>query len=197
VADEIIDFYKKATEPEETVEPIVEQKETPAPIPTVLSEPFDRFLFELADKLKNEKKITEQEQQQFNKRVTQPTTNPEDPFARFLESFAGIVKEDKNINRDENIKNATINFINNLKNNDDFFDREQAQVVEKPKEVKQEKKKNYLPPKFAKKIQKIEKPVIEQSAETVEEPTEQEPPKPENAYVQELKTADKSKLSKV
>lgn len=197
MADEIIDFYKKATEPEETVEPIVEQKETPAPIPTVPSEPFDRFLFELADKLKNEKKITEQEQQQFNERVTQPTTNPEDPFARFLESFAGIVKEDKNINREENIKNATINFINNLKNSDDFFDREQAEVVEEPKEVKQEKKKNYLPPKFTKKIQKIEKPVIEQSAETVEEPTEQEPPKPENAYVQELKTADKSKLSKV
>ena len=89
--NDIIDFYKKADTNQTPEEPLKEQIETPelvvseavsVPVPES-NDPFDKFLFNLAEKLKTEKKITEQQQQQFNERVVQPTTNPEDPFAKF------------------------------------------------------------------------------------------------------------------
>ena len=136
--NDIIDFYKKADTDSKPEEPLKEQVETPEPVVSEAvavsipesNDPFDKFLFNLAEKLKTEKKITEQQQQQFNERVVKPTTNPEDPFAKFLESFAGLVKEDENINKEDNIKEATIDFINKLKN-DDFFDRDIPKIIPK------------------------------------------------------------------
>ena len=193
--NDIIDFYKKADNNQVPDEPLKEQVETPEPVVSEAvavpvpesNDPFDKFLFNLAEKLKTEKKITEQQQQQFNERVVKPTTNPEDPFAKFLESFAGLVKEDENINKEDNIKEATIDFINKLKN-DDFFDRDIPKIIPKVKS----KSKKYLPPKFAKKIETVEEelPVIEQSTEPEAEAKQ---PEPSNPYLKELQTADKKK----
>lgn len=193
--NDIIDFYKKADNDNKPEEPLKEQVETPEPVVSEAvsvpvpesNDPFDKFLFNLAEKLKTEKKITEQQQQQFNERVVQPTTNPEDPFAKFLESFAGLVKEDENINKEENIKEATIDFINKLKN-DDFFDYKKEKPKEDVKPEPKKKPKKYLPPKFVKKIEKVEEelPVTEQS-------TEPEPEQSSNPYLKELQTADKKK----
>ena len=193
--NDIIDFYKKADTDSKPEEPLKEQVETPEPVVSEAvavpvpesNDPFDKFLFNLAEKLKTEKKITEQQQLKFNERVVKPTTNPEDPFAKFLESFAGLVKEDENINKEENIKEATIDFINKLKD-DDFFDRDIPKIIPKVKS----KSKKYLPPKFAKKIEKVEEelPVIEQSTEPEAEVKQ---PEPSNPYLKELQTADKKK----
>jgi len=188
VSDEIINFYKKVTD---TEEPIVEQKETPAPVLPQPDEPFDKFLLELAEKLKNEKVITEKQQETFEEQIKQPVLeddkNSDDPFKKFIGSFANILKEDELVNREENIKEATISFINKLKEQP-----EEPFIIDDQPLVKTKKK--YLPPKIQQKVQKLpqvvkkEEPVV---AEQADEPVKEEP-KDENKYVQELKTADKS-----
>jgi hypothetical protein len=191
VSDEIINFYKKASDTEEPQKPIEEQKETPAPALPQPDEPFDKFLLELAEKLKNEKVITEKQQETFEEQIKQPVLeedkNSDDPFKKFIGSFANILKEDELVNREENIKEATISFINKLKEQP-----EEPFIIDDQPLVKTKKK--YLPPTIAKKVQKLpqvvkkEEPVV---AEQADEPVKEEP-KDENKYVQELKTADKS-----
>jgi hypothetical protein len=191
VSDEIINFYKKAADTEEPQEPIVEQKETSAPVLPQPDEPFDKFLLELAEKLKNEKVITEKQQETFEEQIKQPVLeedkNSDDPFKKFIGSFANILKGDELVNREENIKEATISFINKLKEQP-----EEPFIIDDQPLVKTKKK--YLPPTIAKKVQKLpqvvkkEEPVV---AEQADEPVKEEP-KDENKYVQELKTADKT-----
>jgi hypothetical protein len=191
VSDEIINFYKKAADTEEPQEPIEEQKETPAPALPQPDEPFDKFLLELAEKLKNEKVITEKQQETFEEQIKQPVLeedkNSDDPFKKFIGSFANILKEDELVNREENIKEATISFINKLKEQP-----EEPFIIDDQLLVKTKKK--YLPPKIQQKVQKLpqvvkkEEPVV---AEQADEPIKEEP-KDENKYVQELKTADKT-----
>ena len=86
MSDEIINFYKKAADTEEPQKPIEEQKETPAPALPQPDEPFDKFLFELAEKLKNEKVITEKQQESFEEQIKQPVLeedkNSDDPFKK-------------------------------------------------------------------------------------------------------------------
>ncbi len=198
--NEIIDFYKKAEDRDKPVDSSEKQIESLKPLVseevTVTvpenSDPFDKFLFNLAEKLKEEKKITEQQQQQFNERVVQPTTSTDDPFAKFLESFAGLVKQDENVNKEENIKNATINFINNLKE-DDFFDKDTPKIAVKEKQIKSKSKK-YLPPKFVKKITSKENQhsVIEQFTKT-ETVQSSQTNQPDNPYLKELQVIDKNK----
>ena len=80
--NDIIDFYKKADTDSKPEEPLKEQVETPEPVVSEAvavpvpesNDPFDKFLFNLAEKLKTEKKITEQQQLKFNERVVKPTT---------------------------------------------------------------------------------------------------------------------------
>ncbi len=191
MSDEIINFYKKVSDTEEPQEPIEEQKETPAPVLPQPDEPFDKFLFELAEKLKNEKVITEKQQETFEEQIKQPVLeedkNSDDPFKKFIGSFANILKEDELVNREENIKEATISFINKLKEQpaEPFIIDDQPLV---------KTKKKYLPPKIKQKVQKLpqvvkkEEPVVSEQAD---EPVKEEP-KQENKYVQELKTADKT-----
>jgi len=191
VSDEIIDFYKKVSDTEEPQKPIEEQKETPAPVLPQPDEPFDKFLLELAEKLKTEKVITEKQQETFEEQIKQPVLeedkNSDDPFKKFIGSFANILKQDELVNREENIKEATINFINKLKEQP-----EEPFIIKDQPFVKTKKK--YLPPTIAKKVQKLpqlikkEEPVV---AEQSDEPLKEEP-KDENKYVQELKTADKT-----
>ncbi len=191
MSDEIINFYKKVSDTEEPQEPIEEQKETPAPALPQPDEPFDKFLFELAEKLKNEKVITEKQQETFEEQIKQPVLeedkNSDDPFKKFIGSFANILKEDELVNREENIKEATISFINKLKEQP-----EEPFIIDDQPLVKTKKK--YLPPKIKQKVEKLpqvikkEEPVV---AEQADEPVKEEP-KDENKYVQELKTADKS-----
>jgi hypothetical protein len=191
VSDEIINFYKKVSDTEEPQKPIEEQKETPAPVLPQPDEPFDKFLLELAEKLKTEKVITEKQQETFEEQIKQPVLeedkNSDDPFKKFIGSFANIIKQDELVNREENIKEATINFINKLKEQP-----EEPFIIDDQPLVKTKKK--YLPPKIKQKVDKLpqavkkEEPVV---AEQADEPVKEEP-KPENKYVQELKTGDKS-----
>jgi hypothetical protein len=191
VSDEIINFYKKVSDTEEPQKPIEEQKEEPAPVLPRPDEPFDKFLLELAEKLKNEKVITEKQQETFEEQIKQPVLeedkNSDDPFKKFIGSFANILKEDELVNREENIKEATISFINKLKEQP-----EEPFIIDDQPLVKTKKK--YLPPKIKQKVEKLpqvikkEEPVV---AEQADEPVKEEP-KDENKYVQELKTADKS-----
>jgi PKD repeat protein len=182
VSDEIINFYKKVKE--EPEEPIKEQKEEPAPVLPQPDEPFDKFLLELAEKLKTEKVITEKQQEVFVEQVRQPVSeDTNDPFKKFLESFASNLKEDKIVNREENIKEATINFINKLK------EQPAEPFIIKDQPLVRTKKKDYLPQKFAKKLPEpaIEEPVEEELIE----PVETLEPQTSNKYVQELQATDK------
>ena len=191
MADEIIDFYKKAKEPEEPQKPIEEQKETTVPVIPKPDEPFDRFLLELAEKLQKEKVITEKQQETFVEQIKEPvSTNPNenDPFKKFIGSFANILKEDQLVNREENIKEATISFINKLK------EQPEEPFIIKDEPVVKTKKQKYLPTTIAKKVKKLpqtikkEEPVVKEQAD---EPVKEQP-KEENTYVKELKTSDKT-----
>lgn len=191
MADEIIDFYKKAKEPEEPQKPIEEQKETPVPEIPKPDEPFDRFLLELAEKLQKEKVITEKQQETFVEQIKEPVStdpNENDPFKKFIGSFANILREDELVNREENIKEATISFINKLK------EQPEEPFIIQDEILTKSKKQKYLPPKIAKKVQKLPQPVKKEEpvvAEQADEPVKEEP-KDENSYVKELKTADKT-----
>jgi hypothetical protein len=182
VSDEIINFYKKVKE--EPEEPIEEQKEELAPVLPQPDEPFDKFLLELAEKLKTEKVITEKQQELFVEQVQQPVSkDTNDPFKKFLDSFASNLKEDKIVNREENIKEATINFINKLK------EQPAEPFIIKDQPLVRAKKKDYLPQKFAK---KLPEPVIEEPVEEeLIEPIETVEPQTGNKYVQELQATDK------
>jgi len=182
VSDEIINFYKKVKE--EPEEPIKEQKEELAPVLPQPDEPFDKFLLELAEKLKTEKVITEKQQEVFVEQVQQPVSeDTNDPFKKFLDSFASNLKEDKIVNREENIKEATISFINKLK------EEPQKPFIIKDQPLVKAKKKDYLPQKFAK---KLPEPVIEEPVEEeLIEPIETVKPQTGNKYVQELQATDK------
>ena len=187
MSDEIIEFYKKVKEPEESQKPIEEQKETQVPEIPKTDEPFDRFLLELAEKLQKEKVITEKQQETFVEQIKEPvSTNPNenDPFKNFIGSFANILKEDELVNREENIKEATINFINKLK------EQPEEPFVIKDEIIVKAKQKKYLPPTIAKKVQKLPQPVKKE--EPVVEEQADEPVRDENAYVKELKTSDKT-----
>jgi hypothetical protein len=184
VSDEIINFYKKAADTEEPQKPIEKQKEEPAPVLPQPDEPFDKFLLELAEKLKKEKVITEKQQEVFVEQVQQPISeDTNDPFKKFLDSFASNLKEDKIVNREENIKEATISFINKLK------EQPAEPFIIKDQPLVRAKKKDYLPQKFAK---KLPEPVIEEPVEEeLVEPVEILEPQTSNKYVQELQATDK------
>lgn len=187
MSDEIINFYKKAKEPEESQKPIEEQKETPVPEIPKPDEPFDRFLLELAEKLQKEKVITEKQQETFVEQIKEPvSTNPNenDPFKKFIGSFANILKEDELVNREENIKEATINFINKLK------EQPEEPFVIKDEVIVKAKQQKYLPPKIAKKVQKLPQPIKKEEPVVAEQAFE--PARDENAYVKELITTDKT-----
>ena len=191
MADEIIDFYKKAKEPEESQKPVEEQKETSVPEIPKSDEPFDRFLLELAEKLQKEKVITEKQQETFVEQIKEPVStdpNENDPFKKFIGSFANILKEDELVNREENIKEATISFINKLKEQPD------EPFIIKDENIVKFKQKKYLPPKIAKKVQKLPQPVKKEEPVVAEQTTDpvKEDPKEENTYVKELKTSDKT-----
>jgi hypothetical protein len=185
VSNEIIDFYKKAQQQNESVEPTVDVDNTEQPLEQPLQnipipeEPFDKFLLELAENLQKEKVITKKQQEKFVEQVKQPTPEApisDEPFAKFIGNFANILKQDKLVNRDENIKEATIDFINKLKEQPD-----EPVVIVQPKE------KN-IPTAIAKKVKKLpkHKERVQQTPVTTEPQV-----KEENEYVKELKTTDK------
>ena len=241
--NDIIDFYKKADNGNTPEKPLKEQVETPEPavsetiaipvpesndpfdkflynladkikdskpvIPVVAEteqqpesqdEPFNKFLLELADKLQGEKVITKQQQLTLEEQVKQPTPadpDDDDPFKSFIGSFANILKQDELINREENIKEATINFINKLKEQPEepFIIEDEIEV--KPKTKSKVKNKKYLPPVLTKKTQKQvlpvqeKEPVVQEQSDTLVT-TKSQPD--DNSYVKELKQADKNKL---
>ena len=238
--NDIIDFYKKADNDNKPEESLKEQVETPEPVvseavavsipesndpfnkflynladkikdskpvPTSViietkeelepqDEPFNKFLLELADKLQSEKVITKYQQETLAEQVKQPiSTDPDedDPFKSFIGSFANILKQDELINREENIKEATINFINKLKEQPEEPFIIQDEIKIKPKV----NSKKYLPSTLTKKthkqtqLTKQEEPVVQEQSDILIVPEAQ--PK-DNSYVKELKQADKNKI---
>lgn len=186
MSDDIINLYKKAQDPEQPQKPILEQEEAPVPVMPEPDEPFDKFLVELAEKLKNEKKITPQQQEAFVEQVQQPIEeNTDNTFQKFLGDFANTLKQDKLVNREENIKEATISFINKLKEQP-----EKPFIIPDEKLPVKNKKKDYLPQKFAK---KLPEPVEEEPVEReFIEPVKTTEVKKDNKYVKELASGDKT-----
>ena len=192
MSDDIIDFYKKVVDqvnPENTTSDNSKQE--------IIADPFQRFLSTLAENLektepKEFKQIEEQEE------VT-------DPFAKFLSNMASIVKEDKKVQTDEQIKEATIGFINKLKTDNNVSEVETQEevipVVKKlPKKanVKVTEKQNTVTNKIPSFNTETGLPEIQEQKEvesvTQTQPVAAETPvKSNNTYVKELSQADKNK----
>lgn len=197
MSDEIINFYKKSSTNEVDVnesipvqEPVIEQIES-KPL-----DPFENFLQTLAVNIEKTKAY---EPSKTEEMVSESTE--EDPFAKFLTNVADIIKKDEKVQTDEQIKEATIGFINKLK--------EEPAIEEKPVITKKQKN-SYLPKKFIKKLPKkaiketavvkTEIPTIDLNTglpESIQDVKEEVIPETDNntdnTYVKELKTIDKSK----
>jgi len=175
MSDDVINFYKSASEEE----PIISEEVTPVEVksePIEISEddPLQAVFQTLVENLQKTKASD------FNK-PDEETTDA--PFAKFLGNVANIIKQDEKIQTDEQIKEATIDFINKIKDED-----------LKPVEVKK-RRSSYVPAKLIKNYPKKKTsklPVIEAEVEKKEEPVVEEVKEPtvRNAYVKELKTSD-------
>jgi len=175
MSDDVINFYKSASEEE----PIISEEVTPVEVksePIEISEddPLQAVFQTLVENLQKTKASD------FNK-PDEETTDA--PFAKFLGNVANIIKQDEKIQTDEQIKEATIDFINKIKDED-----------LKPVEVKK-RRSSYVPAKLIKNYPKKKPsklPVIEAEVEKKEEPVVEEVKEPtvRNAYVKELKTSD-------
>jgi hypothetical protein len=174
MSDDIINFYKNASDTEEPAkEEVISEEIKPVEIPE--DDPLQAVFQTLVENLQKTKAS------EFNKPIIEESN--EEPFAKFLGNVASIIKEDSKLQTDEQIKEATIGFINKIK------DEDLKPVEEKKRRssyVPAKLLKNY-PKKRSSKIQVIEpKEVVKEEpvVEEVEEPTVR------NAYVKELKTKD-------
>jgi len=174
MSDDIINFYKKASDVEEVIPEIVTEEVKSESIEISEDDPLQAVFQTLVENLQKTKAS------EFNKPKEESN---EEPFAKFLGNVASIIKEDSKLQTDEQIKEATIGFINKIK------DEDLKPVEEKKRRssyVPAKLLKNY-PKKRSSKIQVIEpKEVVKEEpvVEEVEEPTVR------NAYVKELKTKD-------
>jgi hypothetical protein len=178
MSDDIINFYKKASDVEEVISEIVTEEVKSEPIEVPEDDPLQAVFQTLVENLQKTKAS------EFNKPKEEIIEESnEEPFAKFLGNVANIIREDSKFQTDEQIKEATIGFINKIKDED-----------LKPVEEKK-RRSSYAPAKLLKnypkkrgsKIQVIEpKEVVKEEpvVEEVEEPTVR------NAYVKELKTKD-------
>ena len=173
MSDDIIDFYKKVIDqvaPDNTTSDDIK-------ITEISADPFQHFLHTLAEN------IEKTEPKEFKQVEEQETIT--DPFAKFLSSMASIVKEDKKVQTDEQIKEATIGFINKLKSTEEEVPEVITPVVKKlPKKAKVDVVKKQKTPSF-----NLETGLPEIQEQKITEPYI----KKENSYVKELSLADKNK----
>lgn len=208
MSDDIISFYKKPSN--DHVDESTELSVNEPVVTEETSDPFHGFLNTLAETIKKTKA------NEFNKteQTASNITEAKDPFDNFLVNVASIIKKDEKIQTDEQIKEATIGFIEKLK---------EEPVTEGTSSKKQKAK--YLPNKLLKKIaakkSKAPLPVInletglpevddisaavsEQKEETIvqkvntvtEDVVEETEPQTNNTYVKQLETIDKNKREK-
>jgi len=179
MSDDIINFYKKASDVEEVVPEIVTEEVKSESIEVPEDDPLQTVFQTLVENLQKTKAS------EFNKPKEEIIEESnEEPFAKFLGNVANIIREDSKLQTDEQIKEATIGFINKIK------DKDLKPVEEKKKRIPYapakllknypKKKLNKLPTVIEPKEVVKEEPVVEE----VEEPTVR------NAYVKELKTKD-------
>ena len=185
MSDDIINFYKNASDTEETVkEEVISEEIEPVEVksePVEISEddPLQAVFQTLVENLQKTKAS------EFNKPKEEIIEEGnEEPFAKFLGNVANIIKEDSKLQTDEQIKEATIGFINKIKDED-----------LKPVEEKK-RRSSYVPAKLLKNYPKkrgSKIPIVEPKEEIKEEPVVEEVeevPVIRNAYVKELKTKD-------
>ena len=186
MSDDIINFYKNASDTEEPVkEEVILEEIKPDPIEISEDDPLQAVFQTLVENLQKTKAS------EFNKPIEEIVEESnEEPFAKFLGNVANIIKEDSKLQTDEQIKEATIGFINKIKDED-----------LNPTEEKK-RRSSYAPAKLLKNYPKkrgSKLPIIEPKEEVKEEPVVEEVeevPTVRNAYVKELKTRD-DKVRKV
>ena len=199
MANEIIDFYKKvlegkntenkkdSIEEEEIIEKVEESIDESIILPETSEEPFDNFLLKLSEKIEeNSNKIIVEEPLIIENEpiIETPALNPvenENPFNNFLKSFVETVENDK-LKKEETIKEDTINFIKNLKNEPKISSKIKRKIEKKNK------------PKLKLVERKIEKvQYIKEENDVKDEPIVDEPKVSDNNdYVKELENTDKS-----
>ena len=186
MSNDIINFYKNASDTEEPVkEEVILEEIKPEPIEISEDDPLQAVFQTLVENLQKTKAS------EFNKPIEEIVEESnEEPFAKFLGNVANIIKEDSKLQTDEQIKEATIGFINKIKDED-----------LNPTEEKK-RRSSYAPAKLLKNYPKkrgSKLPIIEPKEEVKEEPVVEEVeevPTVRNAYVKELKTRD-DKVRKV
>ena len=186
MSDDIINFYKNASDTEEPVkEEVILEEIKPDPIEISEDDPLQAVFQTLVENLQKTKAS------EFNKPIEEIVEEGnEEPFAKFLGNVANIIKEDSKLQTDEQIKEATIGFINKIKNEDLTSTEEKK------------RRSSYVPAKFLKNYPKkrgSKISIIEPKEEVKEEPVVEEVeevPTVRNAYVKELKTRD-DKVRKV
>jgi hypothetical protein len=199
MSNEIIDFYKKVLEEKDTeikkdsieeteiIEKVEESTDESIILPETSEEPFDNFLLKLSEKIEeNVTKITIEEPLIIESEmiIETPIVNPiedENPFNNFLKSFVETIENDK-LKKEETIKEDTINFINNLKNEPKISSKIKRKIEKKNK------------PKLKLVERKIEKVQYIKEEDDVKDETISDEPKvsDNNDYVKELENTDKS-----
>jgi len=197
MSNEIIDFYKKVLEEKNTeikkdsieeteiIDKVEESIDESIILPETSEEPFDNFLLKLSEKIEeNVTKITVEEPLIIESEpiLETPIINPvEDgnPFNNFLKSFVEAVENDK-LKKEETIKEDTINFINQLKNEPKISSKIKRKLKNKPKVKLKENK-----------VEKVQ--YIKEDDNVKNEPISDEPKvSDDNDYVKELENTDKS-----
>jgi hypothetical protein len=195
MSNEIIDFYKKvlkekntknekdSIENEEIIEKVDESINESIISNKNSEEPFDNFLLKLSETLKeNINKIVVDESpiiehENIVETSTINTLQNKNPFNNFLKSIVETVENDK-IKKEETIKEDTINFINNLKNEPRISNKIKRKLENKPK-VKENKVEDI---QYVKEEDNVKDELI------VDEPKVSD----DNDYVKELENTDKS-----
>ena len=199
MSNEIIDFYKKVLEEKNTdnkkdsieeteiIDKVEESTDESIILPETSEEPFDNFLLKLSEKIEeNATKIIVEETPILEPEpiIEIPVVSPvedENPFNNFLKSFVETVENDK-LKKEESIKEDTINFINQLKNEPKISTKIKRKLDKKNK------------PKVKLKENKIEEvQYIKEEDDVRDEPIVNEPEvSDDNDYVKELESTDKS-----
>lgn len=199
MSNEIIDFYKKVLEEKDTeikkdsieeteiIEKVEESIDKSIILPETSKEPFDNFLLKLSEKIKeNANKINAKEPLIIESEIITetPVINPvedKNPFNNFLKSFVETIENDK-LKKEETIKEDTINFIKNLKNEPKISSKIKRKIEKKNKpkiKLKENKVENI---QYIKEEDNLKDEVI------VDEPKVSD----DNEYVKELENTDKS-----
>lgn len=188
MSEDIIEYYKQANTVKDTGSvaapvDVVEVREEVIDITQDIKppeDPFERFLYTLNKNLKDktvaQSQVVEEERDSIEEST--PVVEEADPFGNFIDKLQGIVKSQK----EQSIKDATLDFINELKNEDLVDEDKSAKAVSQEDEPPLETPiaKPQIPPVVKQKEQEAVK----------EEPKQEDAEKP---YVKELQAIGETK----